>query len=543
MALQDRNRRPPFRAFRRWLEAAVLIGGVALISGCAALPTGVVRSETAAIPASTDTALGRIASSSSPDAALSGFRLLPSGAFALEARIELARRAERSLDLQYFLIKSDATGRRVLRELRDAALRGVRVRLLMDDLYTSNQDGLLLGLAAHPNVEVRLFNPFASRRGGLIRRFAASLPEFERLNHRMHNKLFIADGTMAIAGGRNIADEYFTRRPMANFIDLDVFTAGAVVPELAMIFDGYWNSPSAFPVQALAAHSEPASDLRARFDQMTRVAQPPVLQDMPAIDALGYGQLAKEMDSGKLELLWSPAEAFADPPYPEVDEDAAAARPTRSGAPPLATRVRLNVLEHIRDARSEVVLVSPYLIPGRRGMDLIRTVRSRDVAVSILTNSLASTDQPLAHIGYRRYRRELLELGVELFELSPIKAGRESQRLLFGASARGLHTKAVVFDREELFIGSMNFDPRSNHYNSEMGLFIHSPTVAQEAWRLANLAKAQGAHRLRLLPGGGIEWLTPGGRDDEVHTREPEASFWPRVLLQLLAPFTPEELL
>lgn len=527
---------------RKWLVAAGLIGIAMLAGGCASLPTGIVRAGSVAIPASTGTALGRIASSSSPDAALSGFRLLPSGAFALDARIELARRAARSLDLQYFLIKSDATGRSVLRELRDAALRGVRVRLLLDDLHTSGQDALLLGLAAHPNVEVRLFNPFASRQDGLVRRFAASLPEFERLNHRMHNKLFIADGAMAIAGGRNIADEYFTRHPLANFIDLDVFTAGAVVPELAAIFDGYWNSPSAFPVQTLADRNEPASDRRAQFDQVTRVAHPPALQDMPASDALGYGQLGRELDRGRLDLLWSPAEVFADPPYPEIDEDAAA-RPARAGSPAPASRVRLNVLEHIRDARSEVVLVSPYLIPGRRGMDLIRTVRSRNVVFSILTNSLASTDQPLAHIGYRRYRHELLALGVELFELSPIKAGRESQRLLFGASVGGLHTKAVVFDREELFIGSMNFDPRSNHFNSEMGLFIHSPAVAREAWRLANLAKLQAAHRLRLLPGGGIEWLTPAGADDEVHSSEPEASFWPRVLLELLAPFAPEELL
>lgn len=519
-----------------------LIGFVVLTSGCASLPTSVVRDESAAIPVSTDTSLGRVASSSSPDAALSGFRLLPSGAFALDARLELARRAESALDLQYFLIKSDATGHSILRELRDAALRGVRVRLLLDDLHTSGQDALLLGLAAHPNVEVRLFNPFASRRGGLIRRFAASLPEFERLNHRMHNKLFIADGAIAIAGGRNIADEYFTRHPLANFIDLDVLVAGAVVPELATIFDGYWNSASAYPVQALADRRESASDRRAQFDRATRVAHPPALQDMPASDVLGYARLAADLDGGRLELLWSPAEAFADPPYPEIDEEAAA-RPRRGLSPQSASRVRLSVLEHIRDARSEVVLVSPYLIPGRRGMDLIRTVRNRDVSVSVLTNSLASTDQPVAHIGYRRYRHELLALGVELYELSPVKAGRESQRILFGDSVGGLHTKAVVFDRDELFIGSMNFDPRSNHYNSEMGLFIHGPAIAREAWQLSNWAKLQGAHRLRLRPGGGIEWRTPAEADDEVHGAEPEAPFWTRLLLNLLAPFAPEELL
>lgn len=527
------------RCVVRWSRLAPMVLAATLLgSGCASLPGGIARTPSTAIAASTGTALGRIAAVSSPDPALSGFRLLPSGPFALSTRIELARRSERSLDLLYFQIQDDATGRSLLRTLRDAARRGVRVRLLLDDLHTSGQDLMLLGLAAHANVEVRLFNPFAARRGGMYLRYAASLFEFERLNHRMHNKLFVADGSMAVTGGRNIADEYFTRHPLANFIDLDVFATGVIVADLADLFDLYWNSSPAYPIGSIARSGDSPAELQARFEELTRTAPSQAAEEELVTDVLGYGPLGAELDAGRLDLIWGPAEVFADPPEPTNEVEALATRRSEQSA-----RVRRSVLEHMRDSRREIALTSPYLIPGRTGMELIREVRSRGVKVSILTNSLASTDQPLVHSGYRRYRHELLGMGVDLYELSPVKAGRKSRRILFGASVGGLHTKAIVFDREEVFIGSMNFDPRSNHYNTEMGLFVHSPALAREAFHLAHLAQLQAAHRLRLTAAGGIEWLTPADADDEVHTDEPEAGFWVRVLLELLAPLAPESLL
>lgn len=517
---------------RAWALAFLLL--FTLLGGCVNLPANVERSASWAVPASTATFLGRVAANSSPDPALSGLRLLPSGAFALDARLQLARRSERTLDLQYFLVEHDTSGRQVLRELRDAAKRGVRVRLLLDDLNTVGQDDLLLGLAAHSNVEVRLFNPFPAGRGSLFARFASSLLSFETLNHRMHNKLFVADGAMAITGGRNIADAYFARHALSNFLDLDIFVTGAVVEELSTIFDRYWNNPFAYPLESIAFDTRSRVERQEYFEKMSLAT--PLPASVPLRDVLGHEPIVDEMDGGRLALTWGVAEAYADPPGP----------PPRSSSPDPAqdrSRVRFNVLDHIRESKSEVVLVTPYLIPGRTGMDLIHEVRRRGVKVNMLTNSLASTDQPLAHIGYRRYRSDLLKAGVDLYEISPLRVQSEPRRRLFGASVGGLHSKAVVFDRDELFIGSMNFDPRSDHYNSEMGLFIHSPAISREAWQLVELVELQAAHKLSLLDGGRLEWRDPADPDGNIHTDEPESSGWLRLLLDLLAPFAPEELL
>ena len=255
--------------WRRWLaKALVWLLGCSLI-GCANLPAPVPREPTLALPASTATTLGRIAAESSPDEALSGFRLLPVGAFAIDTRLALIRRAERSIDVQYYLIQNDETGRFLLRSLRDAARRGVRVRLLMDDLYTSDSDEVLLGLAAQRNVEIRLFNPFPGGRGHFLTRFLASAHDFNRVNRRMHNKLLIVDGAMAVTGGRNIANEYFMRHALANFVDLDAFVIGALVPKLAELFDDYWNSPVVFPLHRIVPPPGDLDELLAQFDSAT----------------------------------------------------------------------------------------------------------------------------------------------------------------------------------------------------------------------------------------------------------------------------------
>src|SRR5688572_28168884 len=220
---------------------AALMAGVAL-AGCGSLPTRELIGPTWALSVDEGTALAKIVQASSPPDEHTGFRLMPLGVYSLDARIELAKRAQRSLDVQYYVIENDGTGRLLLRHLKEAALRGVRVRLLLDDLYTAKSQELLLALNATPNVEVRLFNPFCCARGGLISRFAASPFEIGRLNHRMHNKLFIADGVIGVAGGRNIADEYFTLNTAQNFVDMDALFMGMVVPQLEGIFDDYWNS-------------------------------------------------------------------------------------------------------------------------------------------------------------------------------------------------------------------------------------------------------------------------------------------------------------
>ncbi|HEV2606971.1 MAG TPA: phospholipase D-like domain-containing protein, partial [Xanthomonadaceae bacterium] len=250
------------------LRGSIVLLMVILLSACGSLPMQVDRPFSPALKPSSESPLVRIAQDSSPAPALTGFRLMPLGVYSLDARIQLARRARYSLDVQYYLIQNDRTGRLLMRNLRDAALRGVRVRLLVDDLYTVGGDPMFRGLAAFPNVEVRLFNPFCCARQSIASKYAASIIEFGRLNHRMHNKLFIADGAMVVAGGRNIADEYFMRSASDNFVDMDAFIVGDVVRELTGIFDTYWNSPQVYPVESILGTIIDREELRKSFDNL-----------------------------------------------------------------------------------------------------------------------------------------------------------------------------------------------------------------------------------------------------------------------------------
>ncbi len=525
------------------MAAAVFAVLVLLVGGCATLPDEALRPPTKTIAVSADTALGRIALASQPDPDLSGFRLMPGGDFAFDTRIQLARRAQRTLDVQYYQIENDETGRYLLRTLRDAAQRGVRVRLLMDDLYTSGEDELLLGLAATPNVELRLFNPFPAGRGSLLKRFTASLFDFSRVNRRMHNKLFIADGAMAVAGGRNIGNQYFRRTSGENFIDLDTFVTGALVPRLGSLFDQYWNSVYVRPIQSVVGSSLSREQLQQRFELATGPETTPPPPKPAPNDLLGYSPMAEDLDAGKLGLIWTTAEAYADSPERVIGKTA-----SYGGVPLLdVDSVRYNVVEQMRRARSDVTIVSPYLIPGASGLEVMREIRGRNVKISVVTNSLAATDEPLVHTAYRRYRPDMLELGADLYELSTNRT-RSSVRLgLFGTSVGRLHAKSAVIDQRILFVGSMNFDPRSETHNTEIGLFIRSPEMAQQALKLIDVLKQQGAYRLRFAEGSNrsrIEWVSDEGDGKAtVLTEEPDSGFWDRTMLEILAPLTPESLL
>jgi putative cardiolipin synthase len=523
--------------------AALLLACLALLfaGGCASLPQGVQRTPSQAIPASTATTLGRIAADSSPSPELTGFRLMPIGSFALNTRIALVQRAERSLDLQYYHIENDETGRYLLRALRDAGLRGVRVRLLVDDLYNAGNDPLLLGLAATPNVEVRLFNPFPAGRDGFASRFIASLADFRRVNHRMHNKLFIADGAMAVAGGRNIANEYFMRDANANFVDLDAFITGALVPQLAALFDRYWNSEVVFPLHAIVPPDGTPDALQQRFDRLTALDTTPPPEAPPENDVLGYGPISGELDDGRLGLIWASANAYADSP------DKIRGMAASYALVPLqdVESVRYNVLEQMRRAQKEIVMTSPYLIPGEAGMAMMRETRSRGVSFRVLTNSLAATDEPLVHTGYRRYRTQMLKLGVDVYELSPTRVKRNLRLGMFGTTHGRLHAKTAVIDRQTVFIGSMNFDPRSEKHNTEMAVIVQSPQLAREVLRLMDLDKLQASYRVRTSKANEyqLEWLTTDDDGEVVLYQEPDTTFWQRFMLQLLAPLAPEELL
>jgi putative cardiolipin synthase len=528
-----------------WILPALcrlLVAGLCLLLGaCAMLPPRPPTPPSQALPASPDTVLGRIAADSAPAPDLTGFRLMPIGSFALDTRLTLIQRAQRSLDLQYYDLQDDRTGRYLLRALRDAALRGVRVRLLLDDLYTAGHDDLLVALAATPHLELRLFNPFPAGRSGLSSRFIASLGDFSRVNHRMHNKLFIADGAMAVAGGRNIGDEYFMRGTNSNFVDLDAFITGALVPRLQALFDRYWNSEAVYPLQSVVPSDEPPEVLQARFDRLTAPDTTPPPPPPPANDVLGYGPISAELDDGRLGLVWAKAEAYADSP-----ERIHGMLPGSTvGTAEDMMGVRYNVLDRMRHAQREIVMTTPYLIPGSKGMEMMREVRERGVKLRVLTNSLAATDEPAVHVGYRKYRPQMLSLGVDLYELSPVRVSRNNRLGMFGSSHGRLHAKTAVIDRETVFIGSMNFDPRSEKHNTEMGVLVQSPALAREVLRLMDLDKLQASYRVRLAADGSgdIEWLTMDDDGEMVLHEEPDTGLWDRIALDLLAPFAPEELL
>ena len=519
-----------------WLIAALWLMA---LGGCGSLPqVNRTARNVDAIPLSQDTALGRIADAYRPAPDQSGFRLMPLGSFSLDTRVQLARRAQVSLDVQYYHLENDESGRWLLRALRDAAARGVRVRLLIDDFYTSGADELFLSLAAHPNVEVRLFNPFCcARQQGHLTRFAASIGDIKRVNHRMHNKLFVADGAMAVIGGRNVANEYFLRNSMGqNFIDVDAFAVGWIVPPLQALFDRYWNADAVYPLEAIARSVATPAELRQKFDHWTGIELTPAPPALPRSDVLGYGPIAEDLDSGRLGLIWGEAYVFADHPDKPFDGEADGELEE--------TSVTYNVFEALRMATQEIVISSPYLIPGQIGMDLFRELRGRGVRITAMTNSLGSTDEPLVHIGYTAYRDRMLALGVDLYEISGSRVKRNRRDNLFGASLGRLHAKLAVVDRRVMFVGSMNLDPRSATINTELGAVINSPALAREMIRIIDIDRLQSAYRLRLSDDGErCEWL--GFEDDKevVLTEEPDSSFWQRLKLMLLRPLVPESLL
>ena len=522
----------------RPLRLLYLALAAGLLAGCAALMPVVERPASAARTAPSDVPLARLAHDAGIAAGQSGVYPLPQASFALDARLALIASARDSLDLQYYVIADDGIGRLILRGLRDAAQRGVRVRLLLDDLHTTGMDRLLLGLAAEPNVELRLFNPFVSGRDSTLARALGLLFDFARLNHRMHNKLFIADGAVAIVGGRNLANEYFLRGTEGNFIDFDMLVAGAVLPTLNGGFDAYWNSAQAYPVQAIAAPGRADPDrttdaaLRAAFEVSTRPENTPA--PAPATDTYGLPPLSTALAAGRVKLIAANGRAFADSP--------AKADPT---APPEASAdtVSRRFLTLLGSARSDILLFSPYFIPGPDTMAELHRVREAGVRVRVVTNSLAVSDEPLVNIGYLHHRRQLLTMGVELYELSSTRLKRDSaMRELLGSSIGRLHAKMGFLDQRTVLVGSMNIDPRSDRINTEIGLAFDSPTLAQMIIGTFQVNELAAVYRVRFATGGpGLRWTAVNaGAGDEVLDTDPDTSLWQRLKAALISWLVPE---
>jgi cardiolipin synthase C len=523
-----------------WHRLVPLLLGLVL-GGCASLPPlAEPPSPTLAIAASADTPLGAIAARALERMrghGSTGVLGLAHPSLALDARLSLIRQARASIDLQVYHLADDTVGRQVLRELRDAAQRGVRVRLLVDDFYTAGMDELLLGLAAHDGAHVRLFNPFTGARGSSVGRWMQMAGDFRRLNHRMHNKLFIADGAMAIVGGRNLADGYFQRAAGANFIDFDVLAIGAVLPDLAAVFDRYWNSAQVRDIRSLAATDESAPVLRARFESATLNIDPPVVAP-----PTWRGRPAPRFDSlladGLADLIGAEATVFADTPT-KLDPTLGSLAGTTYGF----------ALQSFRESREELMLFSPYFIPGESGLAGLREARKFGIAVRVITNSLGATDEPQASLAYERYRVPLLQMGVELYEVSSMQVRRdEATSRVFGASRAQLHAKLALIDRRAVLLGSMNLDQRSATTNTEMVLLIRSPELAREILTWFNSkerADVRGSYQVRLKPDGrSLQWVALLGEGrSETLDEDPEFNLWERLRLWLISLFVPESLL
>jgi putative cardiolipin synthase len=520
----------------RRCAAFALSIAVLWLQACASLPPDAPRgAPSTALTEFADTPLARLQRGSLPDAQsdASAFRVLPTGDFSFDARIALARRAVRTIDAQYYQLHGDEVGLRFLRELRDAAARGVRVRLLLDDFYTGGQDELLAEFAAHPNVELRLFNPLPSRARSTAARVLASLHELGRINHRMHNKLFVADNALAVTGGRNIGDEYFMYGQGANFIDLDLLAGGPIVRQLSAAFDRYWNSEHVHPVETTIARAADAERGRADFAARlhAHVGEWPVERT----DMFGRVSVGQQLAEGRLTLIAAPATLLVD--TPDKVKGAVSAR--------TADTVMFNAISLMRTARSEVVMASPYFIPGERNVELMKQAVEAGVRVRVLTNAADATDEPLVHFAYARYRLQLLRAGVSIHELGGGLVRRSNELGIFGQSFGRLHAKVATVDRRWIIVGSMNLDGRSALANTEMSLVLDSPAIAREIMGLVERADhLAGAYKLRLDGAGErIEWVSfEGGR--EVVTRdEPGATLLSGLWLWLLSKFVDEDLL
>jgi phosphatidylserine/phosphatidylglycerophosphate/cardiolipin synthase-like enzyme len=384
---------------------------------------------------------------------------------------------------------------------------------------------------------MRLFNPFTSGRDSVVGRAFGAIGDLRRVNHRMHNKLLLADGAMAIVGGRNMADEYFQRHEEANFLDFDLLALGPVVPQLAALFDRYWNHPHAVPVQAVASSTLDVPQLR---DDFTREVQAPPSRPWPTVpprDLYGDPPLGADLDRGLPRLIWAPAQAFADTP----DKIDFARRPEQFG-----TTVTHRTIESLREATSEIVLVSPYFIPGSAGVARLQEARQRGVAVRVVTNSMAASDEPLVSVAYHRYRIPLLRAGVQLYELSPAQLRFDPRaRSNFGRSKGSLHAKLAFIDRRTVLLGSMNLDARSAWTNTELGLRVDSAQLSERIGGVPALATGRGAYQVRLADDGtALQWHALNAATDEHPLAdEPEVGWWERTKLRLLSLFVAEDLL
>jgi putative cardiolipin synthase len=493
-------------AFIRLTSRLLLLG---LLSACATLPEDYPKEESFAVPASAETSLGLSATAwvSSHDGR-SGFFPLQSGSDALAARLRMIERAEVSLDAQYFLMKPDIAGHIFCQELLLAADRGVRVRFLLDDIFTTVSDEELFILDAHENIEVRLYNPIA-KRGFFYLNF---LGDFKRANRRMHNKSFIADNQLAIVGGRNIAAEYFDLNTNTEFEDFDVLGAGKVATDVSATFDLFWNSRRSLPLEALDVEFT-----AAQLDKVRRQMK----EDFDEAYASAFAEamnnrIIRELIDTKDQLFPADWEVVTDDP-----------QKLKTGVAVEQRQLVNRLIELVVESEEEIIVITPYLVPLESGVEFWRGIVDQGTRVVMLTNSLASTNHIPVHSGYAKFRKPLLEAGVELYEARGDAVVRPAESS--GApDNKTLHTKLIIIDRQQVFAGSLNLDPRSIDLNAEIGVNILSEDLGQELADEFFAALDETAYRVTLDDRGRLQWEGTSNGVKVIESSEPSSSRWRR---------------
>jgi len=495
-------------------KAVQLVAAISLLllAGCANIPDDYPKQHSLAPAISADTGLGASTLEwMGKHGDESGFIGLPSGIEALGARLRMMQEAERSIDAQYFLLKPDRAGALFVDELLRAADRGVKVRFLIDDIFTPGLDQELTLLSTHLNIEVRLFNPIANRRF----KYGSYLLDFKRANRRMHNKSFIVDSAMAIVGGRNIAEEYFELQQDVVFDDYEVMAIGPVVSEISSAFDEFWNSELALPIAAFGVDVDVAELDRWR-DEIEKLS-----------DSNGRDAYARAVNSSLvLDLMADKVEPV--PAMAEVVTDSPEKLQAAVGDLELAT-MAAELGRRFENAQKEIVIITPYFVPRLAGVEIIEGLLARGIRVVIITNSLASTNHTAVHSGYARYRKRLITSGAELYEIKADEVG-DGNEVEDQPELLTLHTKAAIIDRETIFIGSLNFDPRSLDINSEMGLFLSSEVVGSQFYNMVSDSMHGVTYHVIVNDKDQLRWVYDYQGKREVLDKEPLTSWGRRFM-------------
>ena len=501
------------------------------VTGCSTLPKHTIESipETTLQVDTTQTTLAQIIQplqEQHPE--LTGYLVLFEPLEALSARLRLIDKAEKTLDLQYYIWDNDKVGALALHALIRAADRGVRVRLLIDDNNAKSTEGIFLALAQHPNIEVKLFNPYRFRKY----RALDMILDLKRINRRMHNKSFIADHQVALIGGRNMTNQYYNVSDNYQFSDVDVMLVGSAVKDISHSFDEYWNHEYAYKVQEVvkqSAHRLSYDSLKQQLDEHYKRI---TVQNY--LDLTSNSQAIDSLMSRNIPLDWVKAEVVKDSP----DKIKSKAKKKE--------HLNFQLIQHLEQPEKNVDLISAYFVPEKKGAKMLTDLAKDGVKVRVLTNSFKANDVAVVHAFYGKYRQNLLEHGVQLYEFLPAldknDLDRHTEALakkakvnLKGLSRSSLHAKLMALDEKQVFIGSFNFDPRSAYLNTEIGVLLNSPPLAQAVHTTMDENLSKYAYKLVLDANKKITWQRQTPQGPVIYTKEPRMKWWQRAGIKMLS--------